>query len=203
MTATTGYLKHLFWLLFLVPILSPAQKKQVTIRIGQDQSVLLDAYESHIVLEKKSFKIQVMLENVDGIYVFAAFSDSVCCRLSELDSIPDFMNLPDKKMKEPDYNKDKELLVNDENSCSYWFYQKGKPWTGFNKKVIELDTIHIVAIKTVKQLFYVPHQKEIKVKDVDQPLYLLFVAVDETDQQGHPLKELIRKKVRIDWIEER
>jgi len=175
----------------------------VTIRIGQDQSVLLDAYESHIVLEKKSFKIQIMLEHVDGVYVFAAFSDSICCRLSETDSIPGFGDLPSRKMKDVEYNRDKELLVNDENSCSYWFYEKGKPWTGFNKKIITLDTAHIVNIKTVKQLFYVPHQKEIKLKDVNAPLYLLFIAVDESDQAGRPLKELMRKKVRIDWIEER
>jgi hypothetical protein len=185
-----------------IPFLSGAQQKHVELRIVQDNSILLEKYETAVVLQKKPFKIQVLLENVSGIYAFAAFSDSLCCRLSELDTIQDFINLPNRTMAEADYNKEKELLVNDDNSCAYWYYDRDLTWKGFNKKVYALDANKIVAVKSIKQLYYFPEKKEVKLKDVRQPLYLFFVAINEFDANGRPLKELIRKKVRIDWIDE-
>src|SRR5688500_9667862 len=177
-------------LLLFLPVCSFSQVKHVAIRISQDHSILLEKYETNIVMENISFKIQVLLENVPGIYAFAAFSDSICCRLSELDTIQDFMNLPMRTMAEPDFNKDKELLVNDDNSCAYWYYDKEINWKGFNKKIHPIDSNKIVAIKSIKQLYYVPGNVEVKLKDVKQPLYLLFVAVQEFDSDGRPLKEL-------------
>src|SRR5688500_13360515 len=132
-------MKSWLLLLFFVPASAWAQKKQVSIRIGQDETRLLDRYENEITLQRKAFKIQVMLDNVAGVYVFAAFSDSICCRLAELDTITGFADLPDRIMREPEFNKEKELLVNDDNSCAYWYYDKKTSWHGFNKKVILLD----------------------------------------------------------------
>jgi hypothetical protein len=196
------HLRIALFLFLLLPAFAWSQKKQVSVRIGQEETTLLDQYESEIVLKRKAFKIQVLLDNVAGVYVFAAFSDSICCRLSELDSIAGFMDLPDRTMREPEFNKDKELLVNDDNSCAYWFYDKNANWHGFNRKVVLLDDGRVVAVKSVKQLFYVPEQRSIKVKDIRTPLYLLFVAVSEFDPSGKPLKELMRRKVKIDWINE-
>ncbi len=187
-------------LFLLVPVLAYSQKRQAVIRIGQEETVLLESFESSIVLKKKTFKIQVLLENIAGVYVFAAFTDSICCQLTELDSIAGFADLPERTMREAEFNKDKELLVNDDNSCAYWFYDKETSWYGFNKKVIQLDSGKVVAIKTVKQLFYVPTQREIKLKDVNTPLFLFFVGVSEFDKAGRPIKELMRRKVKIEWI---
>ena len=193
------HLKAFALFLLLLPALVYAQKKEVSIRIVQDESVLLTSYETEITLKKKSFKFQVLLDNVAGVYVFAAFSDSICCRLAELDSIADFGDLPNRVMSEKDFNEEKELLVNDDNNCSYWFYSKEKNYTGFNKKVTKLDNGIVVAIKSVKQLYHVPSQEEIKIKEIKQPLYLLFVAVSDFDKDGKPVKELMRRKVKIDW----
>lgn len=186
----------------LIPVLLVAQQKQVMIRIVQDEPFLLDQYDTQLTLQKKPFKIQVLLENTHGLYAFAAFSDSICCRLSELEPINGFANLPDRTMKEVDFNKEKELLVNDDSSCAYWFYDKEISWKGFNKKVFELDSNRVVAVKSIKQVYYVPEHKAIKLKDVHKPLYLLFVAVSDFDSSGKPLKELMRRKLRIDWVKE-
>lgn len=196
------HMKGWLLLLFFAPAIGWSQKKQVSIRIGQDEAQLLDKYESEIVLQRKAFKIQVLLENVGGVFVFASFNDSICCRLAELDTIPGFMDLPDRIMKEPEFNKDKELFVNDDNSCTYWYYDKATSWHGFNKKVVLLDNGRVVAVKTVKQLFHVPEQRSMKLKEVKAPLYLLFVAVSEFDATGKPQKELMRRKVKIEWINE-
>ena len=194
----TQFIMTAFYFL-LIPLSSIAQKKEVTIRISQDESFLLQQYETNLVLKKSAFKIQVLLGNTEGVYVFAAFTDSICCRVSELDTIAGFGSLPDHIMKEVYFNKEKELLVNDDYSCSYWYYDSDQPEHRFNKKVIFLDSGRVVGTKTVKQLLYVPTQKEIKLKEVKSPLYLLFVAVSEFDSYGKPLKELIRRKVKIDW----
>lgn len=186
-------------LVLLIPFFGLAQKKDVSIRISQDESFLLSKYETHLTLKKSTFKIQVLLANTAGVYVFAAFSDSICCRITELDSISGFGSMPDRTMKEGYFNKEKELLVNDDNSCSYWYYDHKQPEHMFNKKIIQLDSGRIVGTKTVKQILYVPRQKEFKLKEINQPLYLLFVAVSEVDASGRPVKELMRRKVKIDW----
>lgn len=195
----TNRFQSLILLLLIAPAWLYSQKKHVSIRIGQDQTTLLDTYENSVVLKKKAFKIQVMLENVGGVYVFAAFTDSICCRLTETDSIAGFIDLPGRAIAEPEYNRDKELMVSDDNSCSYWYYDKNVSGHRFNKKVISLDTNKVVGIKTVKQLFYVPNQQEIRLKEIDRPLYLFFVAVSEFDNSGKPAKELLRRKIKIDW----
>lgn len=195
----SNYIKTFVLLLLIMPTHLYAQQKHVSIRIGQDQTTLLETYENTVVLKKKTFKIQVMLENVGGVYVFAAFTDSICCRLRERDPIAGFMDLPGRAMAEPEYNRDKELMVSDDNSCSYWYYDKKISGHRFNKKIISLDTNKVVGIKTVKQLFYTPVQKEIKLKEIDKPLYLFFVAVSEFDNNGKPIKELMRRKIKIDW----
>lgn len=197
--------KHLITVLLLsvvLPAIGYSQQKHVTIRIGQAQTTMLDKFESEMVLQRKPFKIQVLLENVAGVFVFAAFNDSLCCRVTELDSIAGFMDLPGRAMQESEYNKEKELLVNDDNSCAYWFYDKKKAWNGFNKKVVLLDDGRVVAVKTIKQVYYVPQQRTMKLKEMNAPLYLFFIAVSEFDASGKPLKELMRRKVKITWVDE-
>lgn len=197
-----------FFLIAVVFAVSPdmiqAQStgKKVSIRIVQDASVSLNPYESAITLKKKSFKILVMLQNIVGVYVFAAFSDSICCRLGELDTIPGFADIPGKAIEETRFNNEKELLVNDDNGCSYWFYDKELSWHRFNRKLVFLDSSRVVGVKTVKQLFHLPTGKEIRMKDVDEPLYLFFVAISDFDDSGKPIKELMRRKVRINWEED-
>lgn len=191
----------LFVALWLASLGVCAQGKEVIVRISQDESYVLDKYYTEITLEKKSFRIQVLLNGVDGIYSFAGFSDSICCRVEEMDTIHHLHTFPEITMAEPNFNKDKELLVG-EKDCSYWYFDPELNTHRFNKKVVKLDSSRYVGIKTVKQVYYVPKRKEIKIKDLRTPLYLFFVAVDETDNEGRPIKELMRRKLKINWIDE-
>lgn len=186
----------------VLPLRGFSQKKNVVVRITQDERAFsLDKYHTDVVLKKKGFKIQVLFSKVTGIYAFAGFTDSICCRLGEVDTMPHFSLLPDMTMREPEFNKSKELLIG-EKDCSYWYYDKNLSSHPFNKKVINLDTNNLVCVKSIKQVYYVPERKEIKVRDLDRSLYLFFVAVDEFGPDGRPKKELMRRKVKIDWIED-
>ncbi|HRG82354.1 MAG TPA: hypothetical protein PLO99_07545, partial [Chitinophagaceae bacterium] len=54
-----------------------AQQKQVMIRVIQSESTLLGDFQTTLRLERKSFKFQIMLRGVEGVYVFASIRDSV------------------------------------------------------------------------------------------------------------------------------
>ncbi len=178
-----------------------AQKKQVSIRIVQDESFVLDKYQTDITLKKKAFRIQVLLAGVEGVYTFAGFTDSICCKLGEYDTIPNLALFPEITMAEVGHNKEKELLVGD-SDCSYWYYDPAETDHRFNKKVILLDSNRYVGVKSIKRVYHVPTGKETKIKDLHTPLYLFFVAIDENDAEGRPTKELMRRKVRINWNDE-
>jgi hypothetical protein len=185
---------------FILPLVAHSQKKDVTIRIVQDDDVVVsDMEKGSLTLQKKSFKIQVLLQNIKGVYAFASLNDTLF-RLPDADSIPGFASLPERIFKEDPYNSNKELMVSRER-WSYWFYDPGVGPHAFNRKIIVLDSGRVVGSRTVKQLYILPDRHTIKLKDNNEPLYLLFVAVDE-DDKGRPLKELIRRKIKIEWREE-
>jgi hypothetical protein len=185
----------------LLSVAAEAQKKEVVIRIVQDDPHVLDSYHTEITLKRKTFKIQVLLQGVKGIYSFAGFTDSICCKVEEADTIPGFSLYPDLTMNEVEFNKEKELLVGERN-CSYWYYDPALSHHRFNKKVVQLDSNRFVGVKTIKQVLYVPTREEIKIKDLRTPLYLFFVAVDEFDPEGRPVRELMRRRVKINWSHE-
>jgi len=197
-------LKHpvLYFLLFpgLVPVKGLAQEKEVILRIQQEESFLLDSYDKTISLKKNTFKIQVYLHHVEGIYVYAGYDDSLY-RLTETDPIPGFAGLPSLVMAEEHFNKEKEVLLSREG-WSYWFYKPELDWHRFNKKIVIIDSNRVVGSKTIKQVYHVDGKKEKKLKEIKQPLYLFFVAVSENDEKGNPRRELMRRKVKIEWTNE-
>ncbi len=197
---TMGLKIRLLLAVISLTLILQAQEKQVIVRIQQQNTVLLDNFDTQIKLKRDGFKILVSLQKTDGLYVFAAFHDSLY-KLAETDPIPGFEQLPAMSMAEESFNKDKEILVSDEG-WSYWFYKKDLDWHRFNKKIILLDSHKVVATKTIKNVYLVADKKTRKLKDNTRTLYLFFVAVKEEDAAGKPLKELMRRKVKIEWTDE-
>jgi hypothetical protein len=194
-------LKILITILLAAPLVVSSQGKKLGMRILQDDSVfVIGAGKTTIQLQKKGFKIQVMLQNIKGIYSFASMKDSVYC-LADESPVPGFTTLTDMIIQEEEYNREKELLVSNDGWC-YWFYDPRLAWQGFNKKVVLLDSGRLVASKSVKHLYLMPSKRLVKLKDNHAPLYLFFVAVDEVDSQGRPVKELLRRRVKIEWVDE-
>ena len=184
----------------ILPAIGFSQQKNVGIRIMQNEAIALTDTVNSITLEKKSFKIQVLLQFIKGVYVFASLGDSLY-NLPAAAPIPGFSDLPGLVMKEEEYNREKELLVSNEG-WSYWFYDPLIGWHRFNKKVVPLDSGRVVGSKSIKQLYLLPEGRTIKLKDSNAPLYLFFVAVAEVDSSGKPLKELLRRRVKIEWNDE-
>lgn len=72
----------------------------------------------------------------------------------------------------------------------------------FNRKLTRIDKDRIIGTKNIRQFFDVNEGKVIKIREINTPLYLFFVAVEEYDKDGKPLKELIRRKVKVEWRNE-
>jgi hypothetical protein len=189
----------LFFLLFVYGC-ATAQQKKIVIRIIQDESLLLSDFQDVITLKKKPFKFQVSLKNVEGVFVFASSRDSVY-RFTETGPIRDFKYLPLLQLEEDAFNQNKELNLS-ETGWSYWFYKPGADWHPFARKIVKLDSSTIVCTKAIKQLNDISEQKTIRIRDLSSPLYLLFVGVDEYDANGNPSKELMRRKLKIEWSNE-
>jgi len=182
-----------------LPVISFAQQKDVIIKISQDASTRLDDFQTNIVLKKKPFKFQVLLNNIEGVYVFASLKDSIY-RFSDTSTFYDFSYLKLLELRESDkFNTNRELNVS-QTGWSYWFYNDTTEWHSFNRRPVGLGNKGLVCTKAIKELYDITEGRVIKLKSINTPLYLFFVAVKEYDKDGKPLKELMRRKVKIDWV---
>lgn len=185
--------------LFVSTIAYPQNdEKNVSIRVIQDHSVMLSDFQTTIRLKRRAFKFQIMLKNMDGVYVFASVRDSVY-RFTESGPIRDFSYLPLLELREDRFNTNKELNIA-ETGWSYWFYSSTAEWHPFSRKVVPIDSNSVVCTKVIKQFFDVAESQVVRVKDVGPPLYLFFIAVSEYDDKGKPVRELMRRKVKIEWL---
>ena len=193
------FFKTALLLLLLAPAISFSQEKDVLIRLVQDETShkLLD-FNNTLTLKKKPFKFQILLNNVDGIYVFASIKDSVY-RFTETSPIRDFEYLNLLELREGDkFNTNKELNIS-ETGWSYWFYKDSADWHSFNRATVGLGEKGMVCTKVIKQLYHTEMEKTIRIKQINGPLYLFFIAVKDYDANGKPATELIRRKLKIEW----
>lgn len=196
------HLKKIFLLLLLIPVFCFSQEKNVVIRIVQpDESYTLSDFQTNLTLKRKGFKIKVLLDQADGVYVFASVRDSVY-RFTETSPIRDFAYLKLLELREEDkFNTNKELSLS-ETGWSYWFYNDSAEWHPFSPTIVKLDKGRFVCTKTIKELYDVATGQVIKFKNLNTPLYLFFIAVKDYDQNGKPLTELMRRKIKIDWTDD-
>lgn len=194
---------HFFRLLCcLVFFAGPSSGQQsLAVRIIQEDTIhTVSSGMDQITLQKKSFRIQLLLQHIEGAYIMASFKDSMYS-LQPDQPVPGFSDLPNMAMAEENFNREKELIVSDDG-WSYWFYDPGLDWHRFNKKITLLDSGRVVGTKTIKQLYVLADQESVKLKDNDKPLYLFFVVPAARDPQGHPVRELIRFRLKINWTDE-
>jgi hypothetical protein len=195
------HLKKIIPLIILAPFFCYSQEKNVLIRIVQpDESYALNDFQTNITLKRKGFKFRILLNKVEGVYVFASIKDSVY-RFTETSPIRDFSYLKMLQLREEDkFNTNKELSLS-EDEWSYWFYNDSAEHS-FNRKIINLGVSGIVCTKTINQFYNVADGSVIRLRDIEVPLYLFFIAVKDYDENGRPKTELMRRKVKIDWEDE-
>jgi hypothetical protein len=190
-----------FAILFIAGVCfyADAQQQTVSIRFVQDETAQqLSGYDNRLVLQRKAFKIQVLLSGVKGIYVHASLNDLFYLK-KEDEPLLEVQNLSSLIMPEEPLNKNKEMLISD-IGWSYWFYDAGGETYPFNKKLVILDSNKVVGIKSVKQFYFPEKKTEVKVKDISQPLYLFFFIPGATKTTGNTVRDFVKWKVKIDWV---
>lgn len=199
---SNNYLKNIFSLIFLVPAICFSQKKNVMIKISQESTITANEFQTNLTLKKKPFKFKILLDKADGVYVFASVRDSVY-RFTETSPIYDFSYLKLLELREEDkFNSNKELNLS-ETGWSYWFYNDSAEWHSFGRRdIVPLDNGRKVCTKLIKQLYDVATGEVTKLKNLNKPLYLFFIAVKDYDENGKPLTELLRRKIKIDWVDD-
>ncbi|MBS1741654.1 MAG: hypothetical protein JST81_01355 [Bacteroidetes bacterium] len=183
------------FLFIIISAVSAQERNTYEVSIWQDGNPVNAIMGNEITLNKAPFTIQVKLNKLDGVYVYAAFTDSIY-KLSATDKIPDLESLPVLAMAENSFNPDQELLIN-ESGWAYWFYDPSLDWHRFDKDVL-IEGDNITGTKSIKQFYMVDSGKELPVASVTQPLYLFFVSVKE-NKDHHIQKELKRFKIKINW----
>jgi hypothetical protein len=181
-----------FILLLCAPGLGWSQEKAISIRLLQHGVEVLPQ-NGIVLLDKKPFSIEVKLTNVEGVYLYAGFTDSIY-RTEHHEPIPGYADLADMAMAEDEFNKDQELLISNEG-WSYWFYDHSMNWHRFDKTINIVDSETVIATKTIRQFNLIEAHKLVKTERVAQPLYLFFVAMEP----GAENKELERYKLIIHW----
>ena len=198
---TLKCLNNIFLLIILTPVICFSQQKNVVIRVVQDESYTVSDFQTNLSLKKKGFKIKILLDNVDGVYVFASVRDSVY-RFTETSPIRDFSYLKLLELREEDkFNSNRELSLS-ETGWSYWFYNDSAEWHPFSRAIVTFDKDRFVCTKAIRELYDVATGQVIKFKNLNTPLYLFFIAVKDYDANGKPLTELMRRKIKIDWTED-
>ncbi len=198
---TQKYLHKIFSLIILAPVICFSQEKHVVIKLSQEETFTLNDFQTNLTLKRKGFKFKVLLDNMDGVYVFASIRDSVY-RFTETSPIRDFSYLKILELREEDkFNGNKELSLS-ETGWSYWFYNDSAEWHPFSRSIVTLDNGRIVCTKYIKELYDVAGGQVIKLKNLYTPLYLFFIAVKDYDENGKPVTELLRRKVKIDWMDD-
>ena len=172
-----------------------AQKGTFEISIVQDGNTINPAFTGDVVLNKSPFKISVRLTKLEGVYLYAAFKDSIY-KISNNDSIPGFDILPSMVMAENEFNPNQEMIISNEGWV-YWYYDPKEESYRFDKGIFKEGDI-VTGTKTIRQFYDFASGKEIQVKDVADPLYLFFFSA-ALDKSHNLTKELQRFKLRINW----
>jgi len=171
-----------------------AQQK-LTLKIIQNGNAVTPA-NGELSLKKEPFSIEVTLDDLDGVYVYADFTDAVY-KLNEKDRIPDLQEVPYKVMAEENFNPNKQLVINNDSWC-FWNYDKGQNIHRFDREIKVVNDHTITGTKTITQFFYPATQKTVKITEATQPLYLFFLATNPY-QKAATVRELGRQKIKINW----
>ncbi len=180
--------------LVLLMSFSGLKSKKFRVEIIQDGQ-LIEIVNNTVQLEKKEFQIRITLKKQDGVFMSSSFRKDYF-NLKKDEEIKDYKWLNIKARAENDFNEDQELMIDDE-IVSYLFYDKEKDWHRFDKGV-KVNGKKVVGTKKIKQVLIQDTKEKIDILNLDNDIYLFFVATEQW-KKGEIPKELGRLKVRITW----
>jgi hypothetical protein len=152
-----------------------AQGFEITFK-QRDQIVRPDSL-GRVYLKKDTFLIMTALDKLDGVFVNNSF-DSVVYQGALKRNLPDFQTIGWKVSVETEFNKDQELLIQDQESYCYWFYDpKEYDWHRFDSVIVRKGST-IIGTKTVRQFYSLDQGKNLTLMEIPKKLYLTFFSIN-------------------------
>jgi hypothetical protein len=128
-------------------------------------------------LRKEAFAIETTLNKLDGVFVNSS-DDSIVYKGALQRNLPDFQSVGWKVSVETEFNKDQELLIQDQESYCYWFYDpKDYDWHRFDSVIVRKGS-SIIGTKTVRQFYSLEQDKNLTLMEVPKKLYLTFFSIN-------------------------
>ena len=128
-------------------------------------------------LRKEPFVIHTTLNKLDGVFVNSSY-DSIVYHGALQRNLPDFQTIGWKVSVETEFNKDQELLIQDQESYCYWFYDpKEYDWHRFDSVIVRKGST-IIGTKTIRQFYSLDQGKNLTLIEVPKKLYLTFFSIN-------------------------
>lgn len=172
---------------------TPPGKKFFTYRILQD-GVEVPVKKNSVKLNKKPFVIEFHFSSPLGIFVSASFSNESYKASKSKKTFGEIPGFKATGMAESDFNKDHEILVNDE-APNYWYYENDKS-NRFDE--VSQQNGDIVCTRTIEQFYLVNTKETQRIEKAAHDLYLVFL-VKQRGKSAEADKELQREGLIIKW----
>jgi hypothetical protein len=152
-----------------------AQGFEITFK-QRDQIVRPDSL-GRVYLKKDTFLIVTALDKLDGVFVNSSY-DSIVYQGALQRKITDFQTIGWKVSVETEFNNDQELLIQDQESYCYWFYDpKDYDWHRFDSVIVRKGST-IIGTKTVRQFYSLDQGKNLTLMEIPKKLYLTFFSIN-------------------------
>lgn len=163
-------------LIFCFSLIQNVSAQSFDITFKQKDQIIRPDSLGRVYLKKDTFAIETALNKLDGVFVNSSY-DSVVYRWALQRNIPDFQTIGWKVGVETEFNKDQELLMQDQDSYCYWFYSpKEYYWHRFDSVIVRKGST-IIGTKTIRQLYFYENKQNIAIKDLPKkPIYLSFFS---------------------------
>lgn len=166
-----------FLLILCFSLFNTVEAQGFEITFKQRNQIVRPDSLGRVYLKKDTFLIMTALDKLDGVFLNSSF-DSVVYQGALKRNLPDFQTIGWKVSVETEFNKDQELLIQDQESYCYWFYDpKEYDWHRFDSVIVRKGST-IIGTKTVRQFYSLDQGKNLTLMEVPKKLYLTFFSIN-------------------------
>ena len=164
-------------LIFCLFLLNTVLGQSFDITFKQQEQIVRPDALGKVYLKKEAFAIETTLNKLDGVFVNCS-DDTIVYQGALQRNLPDFQTIGWKVSVETEFNKDQELLIQDQESYCYWFYDpKEYDWHRFDSVIVRKGS-SIIGTKTVRQFYSLEQGKNLSLMEVPKKLYLTFFSIN-------------------------